>query len=303
MRDVSTKPNTLRTARASAVLHCLPKTMRAIRSGNLPKADPIAVARVAGIQAAKNTSLLIPYCHQVPLDFVRVEMELRKDRIEIAAEVKAVWKTGVEMEALAAASGAALTLYDMLKIIDETMEITTVKLDSKRGGKSDFRSDASIQKLRAAVLVLSDKASRGEREEKSGRAIVQRLRTFGLKTISYKVLPDEADLLREELLRQCDQKKVDLVLTTGGTGLSPRDITPDVAQEIIERRLDGVSERLRSFGQERIRTAMLSRGIAGVRGTTVIVTLPGSPNAVNESLDVLLPWLFHSFRMMRGEEH
>jgi molybdenum cofactor biosynthesis protein MoaC len=281
----------------------LPKTIRAIRSGNLPKADPIAVARVAGIQAAKNTSLLIPYCHQVPLDFVRVEMELRKDRIEITAEVKAVWKTGVEMEALAAASGAALTLYDMLKIIDETMEITTVKLDLKRGGKSDFHSEASIQKLRAAVLVLSDKASRGEREEKSGRAIVQRLRTFGLKTISYQVLPDEADLLRDELLRQCDQKKVDLVLTTGGTGLSPRDITPDVAQEIIERRLDGVSERLRSFGQERIRTAMLSRGIAGVRGTTVIVTLPGSPTAVNESLDVLLPWLFHSFRMMRGEEH
>lgn len=303
MRDVSTKPNTLRTARASAVLHCLPKTIRAIRSGNLPKADPIAVARVAGIQAAKNTSLLIPYCHQVPLDFVRVEMELRKDRIEIAAEVKAVWKTGVEMEALAAASGAALTLYDMLKIIDERMEITTVKLDLKRGGKSDFHSEASIQKLRAAVLVLSDKASRGEREEKSGRAIVQRLRSFGLKTISYKVLPDEADLLRNELLKQCDQKKVDLVLTTGGTGLSPRDITPDVAQEVIERRLDGVSERLRSFGQERIRTAMLSRGIAGVRGTTVIVTLPGSPNAVNESLDVLLPWLFHSFRMMRGEEH
>jgi molybdenum cofactor biosynthesis protein MoaC len=281
----------------------LPKTIRAIRSGNLPKADPIAVARVAGIQAAKNTSLLIPYCHQVPLDFVRVEMELRKDRIEIAAEVKAVWKTGVEMEALAAASGAALTLYDMLKIIDERMEITTVKLDLKRGGKSDFHSEASIQKLRAAVLVLSDKASRGEREEKSGRAIVQRLRSFGLKTISYKVLPDEADLLRNELLKQCDQKKVDLVLTTGGTGLSPRDITPDVAQEVIERRLDGVSERLRSFGQERIRTAMLSRGIAGVRGTTVIVTLPGSPNAVNESLDVLLPWLFHSFRMMRGEEH
>jgi molybdenum cofactor biosynthesis protein MoaC len=281
----------------------LPKTIRAIRSGNLPKADPIAVARVAGIQAAKNTSLLIPYCHQVPLDFVRVEMELRKDRIEITAEVKAVWKTGVEMEALAATSGAALTLYDMLKIIDETMEITTVKLDSKRGGKSDFRSEASIQKLRAAVLVLSDKASRGEREEKSGRAIVQRLRTFGLKTISYQVLPDEADLLRDELLRQCDQRKVDLVLTTGGTGLSPRDITPDVVQEIIERRLDGVSERLRSFGQERIRTAMLSRGIAGVRGTTVIVTLPGSPTAVNESLDVLLPWLFHSFRMMRGEEH
>jgi molybdenum cofactor biosynthesis protein MoaC len=303
MRDVSSKPNTLRTARASAVLHCSAKTIRAIKSGNVPKADPIAVARVAGIQAAKNTSLLIPYCHQVPLDFVRVAIELKKSSIEIAAEVKAIWKTGVEMEALAAASGAALTLYDMLKIIDETMEIVSVKLDAKKGGKSDFRSDASVQKLRAAVVVLSDKASRGERMEKSGEAIVQRLRSFGLKSIAYKILPDEAELLYDELLALCDSGKTDLVLTTGGTGLSPRDITPDVTIEVIERRLDGVSERLRSFGQERIRTAMLSRGVAGVRGRTLIVNLPGSPNAVNESLDVLLPWLFHSFRMMRGEEH
>lgn len=303
MRDVSSKPNTLRTARASATLHCSPATIRAIKSGNVPKADPLLVARVAGIQAAKNISLLIPYCHQVPLDFVRVEFEMKREQIVITTEAKAIWKTGVEMEALVAATSAALTLYDMLKIIDETMEIASVKLDAKKGGKSDFRSDATIRKLRASVLVLSDKASRGERVEKSGKAIVQRLRSFGLKSISYTVLPDEADLLRKELLALSDKKKTDLVLTTGGTGLSPRDITPDVTEELIERRLDGVSERLRSFGQERIRTAMLSRGVAGVRGKTMIVNLPGSLDAVHESLDVLLPWLFHSFRMMHGEEH
>jgi molybdenum cofactor synthesis domain-containing protein len=217
--------------------------------------------------------------------------------------VKAVWKTGVEMEALTAASAAALTLYDMLKSIDEEMEISSIRLDAKKGGKSDFRWDGSIQKLRAAVLVLSDKASRGEREDKSGKAIVRHLRSFGLKSIAHKILPDEVELLYKELVTLCDKKKIDLLFTTGGTGVSHRDITPDVTQEIIERRLDGVSERLRSFGQERIRTAMLSRGVAGVRGKTVIVNLPGSPNAVNESLDVLLPWLFHSFRMMRGGEH
>ncbi len=303
MRDVSSKPNTLRTARASAVLHCLPKTIRAIKSGNVPKADPILVARVAGIQAAKNTSLLIPYCHQVPLDFVRVEFQLKKNSILITAEVKAVWKTGVEMEALTAASAAALTLYDMLKIIDDEMEIATIKLEEKKGGKSDFIADASSRKLRAAVIVLSDKASRGEREDTSGKTIVERLRSFGIKSVSYKVLPDEANVIRDELLLQCDKKKTDILLTTGGTGLGPRDVTPEATESVFHKKLDGVSERLRSFGQERNRFAMLSRGVAGVRGRTVIINLPGSLNAVNDSLDVLFPWLFHSFSMLRGGGH
>ena len=114
MRDVSTKHLTLRTAKAAASINVSPPTIRAIRSGNVPKADPVGVAKVAGIQAAKNTSLIIPYCHQVPLDFVSVDIRLTTSSIEISTEVKAIWKTGVEMEALVAASAAALTLYDML---------------------------------------------------------------------------------------------------------------------------------------------------------------------------------------------
>ncbi|HTY58453.1 MAG TPA: cyclic pyranopterin monophosphate synthase MoaC, partial [Bacteroidota bacterium] len=142
MRDVSRKPDTLRTASATATLKCLPATVAAIRTGNVPKADPLAVARVAGIQAAKNTSLMIPYCHQVPLDFAGVEITLGEGSIVIATSVSAVWKTGVEMEALVAASAAALTLYDMLKIIDASMEIIDVRLTGKKGGKSDFRAPA-----------------------------------------------------------------------------------------------------------------------------------------------------------------
>lgn len=302
MRDVSSKPNTLRIARASATLHCTVETIEAIKTGNVPKADPLGVAKVAGIQAAKNTSLLIPYCHQVPLDFVGVEIEMKENSIHVTTEVKAVWKTGVEMEALAAASVAALTLYDMLKIIDETMEIGSVKLVAKRGGKSDFKA-RDLRLLHAAVIVLSDKASQGEREDTSGKAIKERLETFGVSVLEFRILPDEQLALRTELLRLCDEENIDLVITTGGTGLSSRDITPEVTEAILDRTLPGVSERLRSHGQERNRFAMLSRGIAGVRGRTIIINLPGSVNAVNESIDVLFPWLFHSFDMMRGEEH
>src|SRR5258708_26018030 len=109
MRDVSSKANTLRSAKARAVIAVSAPTVDAIRSGNVPKADPLGVARVAGIQAAKNTSLLIPYCHQVPLDYVSVDISLLAGSIIINSEIKALWKTGVEMEALVAASSAALT--------------------------------------------------------------------------------------------------------------------------------------------------------------------------------------------------
>jgi len=302
MKDVSQKPNTLRVARAVAQLKCLAATVSAIQSGNVPKADPIGVAKVAGVQAAKNTSLLIPYCHQVPLDHVSVEIEMEQAVIRIKTEVKAVWKTGVEMEALAAASAAALTLYDMLKIIDETMEIASIKLTEKKGGKSDFTlSDGAC--LKAAVLVLSDLGAKGERKDLSGEAIKNRVVELKLVVQEYKVLPDDVALIERELLRLSDEVEVDLIMTTGGTGIGPRDVTPEATLKVIHRQLPGVSEFLRSHGQERTRYSMLSRAVAGARGKTIIVNLPGSLSGVNESLDALFPWLLHSFKMIQGEKH
>ncbi len=302
MRDVSHKSNTLRTAKAVATLFCLPATIEAIKSGNVPKADPIGVAKVAGIQAAKNTSLLIPYCHNVPLDFVSVEVELRESSLNVFTLVKAVWKTGVEMEALAAASGAVLTLYDMLKAIDDTMEIGSIQLSEKKGGKSDA-PDIDLSKIRAGVLVMSDLGAKGEREDTSGKAIKERLESFGVAVVEYKIIPDDVGVIESELLRLCNEARIDLVLTTGGTGVSPRDVTPEATSKVIERMLPGVAEMLRAHGQERVHYSMLSRGVAGVRGKTVIVNLPGSTTAVKESMDVLLPWLFHSMEMMKGKGH
>ncbi len=302
MRDVSRKPHTLRTASAEATLKCLRATVEAVRTGNVPKADPLPVARVAGIQAAKNTSLLIPYCHQVPLDFAEVEITLREDTMYIVSRVTAVWKTGVEMEALAAASGAALTLFDMLKIIDGTMEILDVRLTGKKGGKSDFRPPDELNAV-AGVLVLSDSRSKGEAEERSGKAIRDRLALLGVPVAEFAVIPDDAAQISRELTRWADSLSLDIVITTGGTGIGPRDVTPEATSAVIERELPGVTEALRAHGQERNRNSMLSRGIAGVRGRTLIVNLPGSERAVNESLDVILPWILHSIGMLRGEGH
>jgi molybdenum cofactor biosynthesis protein MoaC len=282
-------------------LNVAPATIQAIESGKVPKADPLAVARVAGTQAAKQTSVLIPYCHQVPLDFVAVEFELQAAAIVITTEVKAIWKTGVEMEALTAASAAALALYDMLKIIDESMEIVSVRLLEKKGGKSDMKIDGAG--LKAAVLVMSDTVSSAKGEDASGKILVEKLQTLKFAAVDYIILPDDAEKIRAELLRQCDELRVDLILTTGGTGVSPRDVTPETTLEIITRRLPAVEETLHSYGQQRTATSMLSRGVAGIRGKTLIVNFPGSRGAAVDGMNALFPQIIHTFRMLKGEKH
>ena len=302
MRDVSNKTNTLRVAKATCSVTCQPDTINAIRSGSVPKADPIGVARTAAIQAAKNTSLIIPYCHQVPLDFISVEVELKDSSVHFVTEVKAVWKTGVEMEALTSAMVAALTLYDMLKIVDGTMEIGSTRLIEKKGGKSDNHiPDPS--NIKAAILVLSDRTSRGERADVSGKTIQQRLEGIGLSVVEFSILPDEQLLIKKHLIRLCDELSLDLVVTTGGTGVGPRDVTPEATRAILERELPGVEEYIRSHGQERTRFAMLGRGVAGMRGRTLIINLPGSPGGVNDALDILFPWLLHTFEIVGGNGH
>ena len=246
--------------------------------------------------------MLIPYCHQVPLDFVGVEVELREPSVHFSRKSRRVWKTGVEMEALVAASTAALTLYDMLKAIDDTMEIGSISLLKKEGGKSDFPKEAGSQ-VRAGVLVLSDLASKGQRQDLSGIAIKERLEAMRIAVVDYMILPDDQKIIEEHLVRLCEKLALDIVLTTGGTGLGPRDVTSEATRNIIQRELPGVEEFLRSHGQERTRYAMLGRGVAGVRGKTVIVNLPGSVGGVNDSLDILFPWLLHSLEMIKGGGH
>jgi molybdenum cofactor biosynthesis protein MoaC len=300
MKSVTSKTTTLRRASASARVRTTAETIARLQSNDLPKKDVLIVARVAATSAVKKTSELIPYCHPIPIDSVEVSFEVGSDAVEIAASVEAIWKTGVEMEALTAASTAALTIYDMLKPVDTDIVIESVKLEKKRGGKSSFR-DTVPPDFKAAVIVTSDGTFAGTREDKSGRIIRERLRSFDIEP-SYDVLPDEEDKIYA-LLRELIDDGADLILTTGGTGLGPRDVTVEAARRVIEREVPGVVEASRVYGQSRTPYAMLSRGLAGVCGKTIVINLPGSSKGALESLNAIFPGIFHAYPMLRGGGH
>ncbi|MEK7347617.1 MAG: bifunctional molybdenum cofactor biosynthesis protein MoaC/MoaB [Candidatus Eisenbacteria bacterium] len=302
MRDISGKPSTHRTARAEALLRARPETIERVRNGSVPKGNVLEAARAAGLLAAKRTPELIPLCHPIPLTHVEVAFEIRPEAIAVTASVSAVWATGVEMEALTAATVAALTLYDMLKPLDDDLEIVHVRLLEKRGGASD-RGEAPKRPIRAAVVVISDSVAAGRRKDASGAAIVEILGAHGVAASAPESIPDDQEVIDRTLRRLCDEGACDLVLTTGGTGLGPRDVTVEATRAVIEREAPGIAEAARGFGQAREPKAMFSRGIAGIRGRTLIVNLPGSPKGVRESLAALLPALLHAAAMIAGGGH
>ncbi len=302
MRDITAKIHSLRTATAQAVLRALPETVTRIKAGDLPKGDALPVAKVAAIQAAKNTSLLIPYCHPIPVESVTVDFSFMDSTITVQVGVKTIYKTGVEMEALSAAAAAVLTIYDMAKMLDETMTIGDIVLLEKQGGKSDFKQ-AFASSLRAAVIVMSDSIAEGKKSDRSGQMIVERLQSEGLVVEDYQVIPDDVEAIRRLILKYSDEEQLDLIVTTGGTGVSPRDQTPEAVERLLDQHLPGVAEAIRAYGQERTPYSMLSRSLAGVRKRTLILTLPGSTGGVEDALNAVFPAVLHAYKMLWGGGH
>lgn len=157
----------------------------------------------------------------------------------------------------------------------------------------------SFSMITAAILTLSDKGSKGEREDASGSLIREMLKGIGAEIRFYEILPDEKDLIKEKLIKY--SMEVDLILTTGGTGLSPRDVTPDATLEIIDRQVPGIAEAMRFEGYKKTKRAMLSRAVAGVRGKSLIINLPGSPRAVRENLEVIMDVIPHAVEKIKGD--
>ncbi|RJQ56506.1 MAG: MogA/MoaB family molybdenum cofactor biosynthesis protein [Nitrospiraceae bacterium] len=152
--------------------------------------------------------------------------------------------------------------------------------------------------IKVAILTLSDKGSKGERKDTSGPTIERMVKKIGAAVVSYDIIPDEKALIRKKLLSLCN--KADLILTTGGTGMSPRDVTPDATLEVIEKEIPGIAEVMRYNGLKKTPFSMLSRAVAGIRGKTLIINLPGSPAAVRENLAVILECLPHAIEKIQG---
>jgi len=302
MIDVSSKSNTLRYALAEGFLSGRPEVLQRVFDKTVPKGDVAEVARAAGIAAAKRCSELIVFCHPIPLDWVEVFFEPHEKGIRVTAEVRSVWKTGVEVEAITAVTGALLNAYDMLKPLDDSLSLGDIRVLRKKGGKSDF-AGKQVEPVKAAVLVISDSTFRGERQDGSGPLIRDFLQQQLVETAVYEVLPDDQEHIAARLRQLADEETVQLVFTTGGTGLGPRDLTPEATGAVLDKKIPGIAEAIRKHGKDRTPFAMLSRGEAGIRKNCLIVNLPGSSKGAIESLQALFPGLLHAYPMMRGEGH
>jgi cyclic pyranopterin monophosphate synthase len=301
MIDITHKISTLRTATAMATVIVSQKaTIDAVVHLLVPKGNVLEMAKTAGLFAVKNTHLSIPDCHPIPIEFTSVEYEIKGMSIDIIFKVKTVYKTGVEVEAMHGASIVALTMYDMLKPIDKNIEIGTIKLIKKEGGKSSFKDRFSLG-IKAAVFVCSDSIFAGEKEDRSGKIIVEKLNSYAVETTHYEIIPDEINLIQEKT--KAFAKENQLVIFTGGTGLSPRDVTPQALEKLLETRIPGIEEAVRRYGQDRMPYSMLSRTVAGTLGNSLVLALPGSTKGAQESMDAIFPHVLHVFHILKGHSH
>ena len=302
MVDITHKSSTLRIATAQAIVKVSKsETIEAIKNDTVPKGNVFAMSKAAGLLGVKKTPELLPDCHPMPIEFSGIEYEINGLEITVLFTVKTIYKTGVEVEAMHGASVVALNMYDMLKPIDKGIEIHQLKLLEKKGGKSDFK-DRFRKDLNATVIVCSDTISAGQKEDKAGKAIIKKLEECGVSITDYVVIPDENEIIQEKVI-QYQKQDIDLIIYTGGTGLSIRDVTPEALLPLLERRIPGVEEAIRTYGQDRTPYSMLSRSVAGTIGNTLVLALPGSTNGAKESMDAIFPAVLHIFRILKGARH
>ena len=302
MVNITHKSSTLRIAVATGIVKVSHQnTIDAIQNKLVPKGDVFEFSRAAGLLACKKTYEVVPDCHPLPIEFTSIKHDINGLEIKITVEVHTVYKTGVEVEAMHGVMITALTMYDMLKPIDKHVEILSVQLEEKKGGKTDIKY-AYPETLKVAVITCSDSIQNGIGEDKSGKIVVEHLEKHHLSVSNKKVIADEFINIQNEA-KDLVNDGYQLIIFTGGTGLSSRDVTPDAIRPLIEREVPGVMEAARNYGQQRTPYAILSRGIAGFIGDSLIITLPGSPKGAEESMNAIFPYILHVFRVKEGVKH
>ncbi len=298
MRDISQKPSTLRMARAEAWVRMPADCRQRIEQGTLDKGDVREAARVAGLMGIKRCWELLPHCHPIPLQHSAVDFELSDEGLRIETMVATIGPTGVEMEALSGVSIAALTVYDMLKPhAGMDLSIDSMRLLEKTGGKSDFRRHLK-RAQRACVITVSTEVTQGSKADSAANWLHQALEQAGFAPLQRLQVAADANAITRAVGDAVAQDCA-LIATVGGTGLSQDDCCVEAVTPLLERQIPGLMETARQFGQQRTPLALISRGVAGQIGHTLLVTLPGSRGGVEQSWQAIAIGTLHAIGVIR----
>ncbi len=300
MRNITAKPNTLRSATATATVLMPAESVSLLRERRVEKGDALEIARAAGMLAAKRTWELLPLCHQLPLTGIEIVYVLGSESVSITVSVETISGTGVEMEALTAASITALTLYDLLKPhAGNVMSIEGVKLLAKAGGKTDYARALSPSGS-AVILGPSDAVIAGKKRATAVAEVQAGLERAGFVLRATEQIADDATQIQARI-RHWLAEGVELIVTVGGTGLSVTDCTVAAVRPLLTRELPGFMEAARNYGAQRTPYAMLSSGIAGLAGRTLVITFPGSTRGARETLAALMAGVVHAVEGLRRQ--
>lgn len=322
MIDISDKVSSRRVAIARGKIYVGAHVFELIHQQKMLKGDPIRLAEIAAILGAKQTSNLLPLCHPIGLEKVEFFSELipEQNAVQVYCITTITAKTGVEMEALAGVSAGLLTIYDLSKISEPSLKISDLELVLKIGGKSGLWLNPQITDypqwlnqylpkienlapLTFASITLSDRATNGQYPDLSGQLLQDNLIKHGASSLGYHLIADDSLALTQTITELIKTKQPQLIITTGGTGIGPRDITPETILSLGGREITGLGELLRLFGSKFTQFSWGSRSVAIELQRTLIIALPGSTKAISQGLECLLPLIPHLIKMINGAKH
>ncbi|WP_335966411.1 molybdenum cofactor synthesis domain-containing protein [Galbibacter sp. PAP.153] len=295
MKDISTTIKTLYASTAEITLTLGTPLMP------LYTKEVFAEVKTTVLLAVKNTPSILPNAHPFLIDAIEITDLLEENKLTFTVMVKGIHKTNLDAEAMLGASIAGIALRQFFNgNPDGGVDLGPVKMVSGKGGIDKFKRMYPLG-LKAAVVVCSDTISERKKEDAAGKAIIKKLKECNVEVLNYEIVPDEKDIIAskaKELSRDHN-----LLIYTGGTGLSYRDITPEALKPLLDREIPGIEEAIRSYGQERMPFAMLSRSMAGTIGNCLVLALPGSTNGARESMEAIFPHVLHVFKILRGQGH
>ena len=317
MIDIGNKNLSYRRACVAGSIYIGKEVFILIKNKQIKKGDPLILAEIAGINAAKQTSSLLVLCHQINIDniFLNTVMDEQNYAIHVYCIASAFSKTGVEMEAMTGVNIALLTIYDLTKKFNPFIFIKNIKLLYKDGGENGLvlgsihnipihlrqyflNTSINFENISIILITISDRACSGVYKNVSGQILFDFFKIRKANIITNIIIPDDKFIMINILKKYVNIYNPHIILTSGGTGLSKRDITNTVFNEILEKHIPGIGEYLRSTGASYSNMSWLSRSIAGVYKKSLLISLPGSPSGVCESLNTLQQLLLHAVKII-----